>query len=75
MFNADKNLMEKWQPVMEAAEAPAIKDAHKRAVTAVMLENTEKALAEERGHQNFLTEQKLHLLTQLVLESTTGIQS
>ena len=57
MFNADKNLMEKWQPVMEAAEAPSIADAHKRAVTAVMLENTEKALVEERGHQNFsLTE-------------------
>ena len=53
MFNADKNLMEKWQPVMEAAEAPSIADAHKRAVTAVMLENTEKALVEERGHQNF----------------------
>ena len=53
MFNADKNLMEKWQPIMEAADAPQFKDAHRKSVTAVMLENTEKALAEERGHQNF----------------------
>ena len=57
MFNADKNLMEKWAPVMESAEAPAFKDNHRKSVTAVMLENTEKALAEERGHQSFsLTE-------------------
>lgn len=57
MFNADKNLMEKWAPVMESTDAPAFKDKHRAAVTAVMLENTEKALAEERGHQSFsLTE-------------------
>ena len=53
MFNADKNLMEKWAPIMESDQAPAFKDAHRRAVTAVMLENTEKALAEQRGHESF----------------------
>jgi hypothetical protein len=42
---------------MEATEAPAFKDKHRAAVTAVMLENTEAALAEQRGHSNFsLTE-------------------
>ena len=46
-------LMEKWAPVLEASEAPAFKDAHRKAVTAAVLENTEKALAEERGHSNF----------------------
>ena len=75
MFNADKNLMEKWQPIMEAADAPQFKDAHRKSVTAVMLENTEKALAEERGHQNFSLGTKLHLLTQLVVALITGIQS
>ena len=56
MFKSD-SLMEKWAPVLEASEAPAFKDAHRKAVTAAVLENTEKALAEERGHQNFqLTE-------------------
>ena len=74
MFNADKNLMEKWQPIMEAADAPQFKDAHRKSVTAVMLENTEKALAEERGLRiSHLT--KLHLLTQLVVALITGIQS
>ena len=53
MFNSDKTLMEKWAPVLEAESAPAFKDAHRKAVTAAVLENTEKALAEERGHQNF----------------------
>ena len=56
MFKSD-SLMEKWAPVLEASEAPAFKDAHRKAVTAAVLENTEKALAEERGHSNFtLTE-------------------
>ena len=52
MFNSD-TLMEKWGPVLEAKEAPEFKDSHRKAVTAAVLENTEKALAEERGHQNF----------------------
>ena len=52
MFNSG-NLMEKWGPVLEADTAPAFKDAHRKAVTAAVLENTEKALAEERGHQSF----------------------
>ena len=56
MFTSDK-LMEKWQPILDSAEAPTFTDKHKRAVTATVLENTEKALAEERNHQNFqLTE-------------------
>jgi len=53
MFNADKNLMEKWAPIMDSPDAPQFKDKHRAAVTAVMLENTEKALAEERGHSSF----------------------
>lgn len=52
MFNSE-TIMEKWAPVLEASEAPAFKDSHRKAVTAAVLENTEKALAEERGHQNF----------------------
>ncbi len=55
MFNSDK-LMEKWSPVMEATEAPAIGDAHRKAVTAVLLENTERALMEQRGQESFLSE-------------------
>jgi len=55
MFKSEQ-LMEKWSPVMEAAEAPAFADAHRKAVTAVLLENTERALAEERGQARYLSE-------------------
>jgi hypothetical protein len=47
MFNAS-HLTEKWAPVLNASEAPAITDKHRRDVTAVILENQEKALREDR---------------------------
>jgi len=40
--------MEKWGPVLDHPELPQIKDAHRRNVTAVVLENQEKALREEK---------------------------
>ena len=42
-------LNEKWSPIIEHADLPEIGDSHKKAVTAVCLENTEKALKEEQG--------------------------
>jgi hypothetical protein len=44
-----ENLQEKWQPILEHAELPKIQDNYKRAVTAVILENQEKAIREERS--------------------------
>lgn len=41
-----ESLNEKWKVVLEHADLPKISDAHKRAVTAQLLENTEKALQE-----------------------------
>ena len=52
MFKSD-TLMEKWGPVLNAEEAPQFRDNYRKQVTAALLENTEKAIAEERGHQNF----------------------
>ena len=49
MFNAEK-LQEKWSPVLEHAELPQIKDSYRKAVTALVLENQEKAMAESRAH-------------------------
>ena len=51
MFNA-KALTEKWDPVLSHEGTGAIKDNYKKAVTAVLLENTEKTLREERGMIN-----------------------
>jgi len=42
-----ENLQEKWQPILEHADLPKIEDNYKRAVTAVILENQEKALNEQ----------------------------
>ena len=47
MFNADKNLMEKWAPVLGHSDVPSIQDSHKAAVTARLLENQEISAREE----------------------------
>ena len=51
MFNA-KALTEKWDPVLSHEGTNAIKDNYKKAVTAVLLENQERFLREERGMIN-----------------------
>ena len=51
MFNS-KALTEKWSPVLSHEGAGAIKDNYRKAVTAVLLENTESQLREERGMIN-----------------------
>jgi hypothetical protein len=55
MFLAEQ-AQSKWSEVIDHAGLPAITDPYKRAVTAVMLENQEKALQEERSQQGFLSE-------------------
>ena len=52
-----KNLTEKWAPVLNEESAGKIDDAYRRSVTAVILENQEKSLAEARSAtQGFITE-------------------
>ena len=51
------SLIEKWAPVLDEASAGEITDHHRRAVTAAILENQEKAIAEERSASaGFLSE-------------------
>ncbi len=52
MFNAE-HLQEKWDPILSYDGAPKIEDAHRKMVTAVLLENQEKFLREQ---SNFLYE-------------------
>ena len=47
-----EHAQEKWGAVINHPELPEIKDTYKRAVTAVLLENQEKAMAEERSIMN-----------------------
>ena len=46
MFNAE-HLQEKWDPILSYDGAPKIQDAHRKMVTAVLLENQEKFLREQ----------------------------
>ena len=47
MFNAEQ-LQEKWSPVLDHDGLDPIRDSHRRAVTAILLENQENAIREER---------------------------
>ena len=50
-------LVEKWSPVLNEESAGSIKDHHRKAVTAAILENQERAMIEEKAaHAGFLTE-------------------
>ena len=52
MFNSEQ-LQEKWAPVLDYEGMDPIKDSHRRAVTAILLENQERESREERA---FLSE-------------------
>ena len=54
MFGNAEQLQEKWKPLLEHDGIDAIKDNHRKAVTAVLLENQERFLSEEKS---FLQEQ------------------
>jgi len=53
MYNTE-HLQEKWGPILDFDGVDKIKDAHRRNVTAILLENQEKELREEAA---FLSEQ------------------
>ena len=42
-----EGLQQKWAPVLDHEDMPKIKDPYRKAVTAVLLENQEKAMAEQ----------------------------
>ncbi len=64
MFNSDK-LMEKWGPLLNAESCDPIKDSHRKAVTAVLLENQERFLQEQAAFETgaTLTESPTHSAT------------
>jgi|TARA_B110000908_G_scaffold172683_1_gene241964 hypothetical protein len=44
-----EEIQKKWSPVLEHPDLGVIKDSYRKAVTAIILENQEKALREEKG--------------------------
>ena len=56
MMDSYDRLIEKWSPVLDNESAGKITDNHRRAVTAAILENQEKAFADEAAQGSFLSE-------------------
>jgi hypothetical protein len=54
MYLAEE-IQNKWAPVLDHDALGVIKDQHRRSVTAIMLENTEKALVEASAHGGYQT--------------------
>jgi len=54
MYLAEE-LQKKWAPILEHADLPSIKDSHRRSVTAVVLENTARAMREASAHGQYQT--------------------
>ena len=52
MFNSE-TAQKKWAPLLDHGDAAPINDSYRRAVTAVLLENQEKAMKEERAQSGF----------------------
>ena len=48
MLGLSQQLQEKWAPVLEHGDLPAIEDNYKKAVTSILLENQERVIREER---------------------------
>jgi len=48
MYNTE-HLQEKWAPILDYDGMDPIRDSHRRSVTAILLENQERELREERS--------------------------
>ena len=58
-MNLNEQIRNKWQPVISHPDLPEITDSHKKMVTAMVLENTERALREaaaQGADQHLLSE-------------------
>jgi hypothetical protein len=51
----NEEIQNKWAPVLDHESLGAIRDQHRRSVTAIMLENTERALTESAAHGQYQT--------------------
>jgi len=64
-----EDIQRKWQPILEHADLSPISDPTRRSVTAVMLENTERALVEASAHGSYQT------LSETAYSSTTPVNA
>ena len=69
-----EGLQQKWGPVLDHPDMPKIKDPYRKAVTAVLLENQEKAMAEQHAAEGHgpLTEAATSLTSLAPTASSSG---
>ena len=67
MQGISQHLIEKWKPVLDHEALPAISDSYRRSVTAMLLENQEKAISEQK-----LAENSIGLLTEASPTNSAG---
>tara|TARA_Y100000590_G_scaffold62397_2_gene66724 strand:+ start:11447 stop:12844 length:1398 start_codon:yes stop_codon:yes gene_type:complete len=67
MQGISQHLIEKWKPVLDHEALPAISDSYRRSVTAMLLENQEKAISEQK-----LAENSIGLLTEAAPTNSAG---
>jgi hypothetical protein len=65
MFNSEVQ-QAKWAKILDHKDLPKIKDNYRRAVTAIVLENNEKAMREERSQSSYQP------LTETAANATAG---
>ena len=68
-----EEIQKKWAPLLEHADLPAIKDAHRRSVTAVVLENTENAMRESGSHSQFMLSETSSALPVNAMGSSSSV--
>src|SRR5688572_24712204 len=73
MLTVDE-IKKKWKPILEHEELVPIKDPHKRRITAIMLENTQRALAQaaSQGDRQVLVEDPIPANFMGASSSTAG---
>jgi hypothetical protein len=74
MYLAEE-IQKKWAPVLDHEALGGIKDAHRRSVTAVVLENTERALRESGAHGQYQTLTETDYASNLPVNNMGGSSS
>src|SRR3990172_8786064 len=67
-----EQVQKKWEAILDHPDLPKIQDAHRRAVTATVLENTERELRQYSDHSQFMLSEAAPTNAMGASDSTQG---
>lgn len=70
-----EEIQKRWAPILEHPDLPSIKDSHRRSVTAVVLENTARAMREAAAHGQYQTMLSEAMTSALPVNAMAGSSS